>query len=277
MGLAEFVARWVQSPSDYDVIVAGTLAAAWVGEHLPVISRRSVGHTLYTKATYKQPGGHVVLCPRNCGVLLKVKPRAKKIQFICPKCDSRATVDMPPSPDTSTILGKASIIKTQFPQTPYPIGEWKCGGPGTTPTLPQAQAATLQVPEHSMDAVQPGAFSRLPAPDPTLRSAPPLQPSVFCRMPPPALVPVPSSSRQQSVFSTMPAPGPITRSASLPSDPTLDPSTSSLKIRIRPLPLQRSHSTSITPTSAPSLDDPKKRSTSTSSSSTTVRKRRKKE
>ena len=189
-------------------------------------------HSLYTKATYNQPRGQLVLCPRNCQVVLRAKPQTNKIRFICPVCDSRATVDIP-SVDHLTPLGKAGLIKTSFPQTPYPVQEWTCNGPRVPQTLPGSQVATLQVPMQGVNAVQPSDFGMVPAPDS------------------------------------------ITRSASLPSGPTLASSSSSLRIRIPSK--KRSQSTSRTFKPAPSSDDPNQRPSSSSSSSKTTKKRQKTE
>lgn len=65
--LLSFTALWVQTPSDYDVLVAKSFSAEWTRAHEPVISRKGdAGHTLYTRFSVAQPGGMLVLCHRMC-------------------------------------------------------------------------------------------------------------------------------------------------------------------------------------------------------------------
>jgi len=144
------VSRWVQSPSDYDTIVARTFTAAWAADHLPVISRRPGQHTLYTRFSLDEPRGQPVMCPNRCGGVMSSKTNANNLRFICKGCNSRATVEKF-FLDTSTDLGKASFLKVQFPRRNYPIASWTSDGllngqnpPAPPPTTPPVQT---QMPE----------------------------------------------------------------------------------------------------------------------------------
>ena len=90
--LAEFTSRWVQSGTrDLDIIVASTIDHEWARIHKPVLSTREHHHVLYTKSQASQPEGKLVICHRNCGVLISSKARKETVVHTCTGCESKTS------------------------------------------------------------------------------------------------------------------------------------------------------------------------------------------
>jgi hypothetical protein len=121
--LTDFSTRWVQTPSDYDFLVAGTMSADWCLKHQPVLSRNGQGHFLYSKFNIGRPGGMLVMCHLRCGKLVKSRDIGKVVQYTCTKCDSRCTTERILT-DQETTLGRCALVKAEYPLRLYPA-EWR--------------------------------------------------------------------------------------------------------------------------------------------------------
>ena len=159
--------RWIQTPSDYDFLVAATMSADWAHRHKPVISRRCADqiHTLYSKFSFEQPGGEIVLCHRRCGQPLKSRLDVKtnKVAILCPGCGSKCKVPKVVS-DRTTVLGRRGIVKSAYPQTQFPT-EWKNhvpSQPGLSPSFSRSVTPALPPSSHQ------------PSPTPSLRKRSPV-------------------------------------------------------------------------------------------------------
>jgi hypothetical protein len=113
--LTEFTIAWVQTPSDYDFLIARTVRDDWAAMNLPVISRRGVHH-LYTGYHVTEPNGAVLICPYDCGIENRNWDSTKKKQIIvkCRRCKGSCSfrrVEL----DSKALLGSRRIIKVDFP------------------------------------------------------------------------------------------------------------------------------------------------------------------
>lgn len=124
--LAEFLAQWVQSPSELDVIVASTISEIWAAIHQPVISMVDKGkiiHSLYTKFSQDEPDGQIVVCPKDCNLPMTTRTASYRTRrHICP-CGYRATVKKGEL-DGTTVLGARRLVKIAFPQDRY-LADWE--------------------------------------------------------------------------------------------------------------------------------------------------------
>jgi len=96
----------------------------WVHEHQPVISRHSTGHQLYSKFSVERPRGMVVLCHRvECKQVLKFRINGIWVDMTCPGCKSTCRMRKHVT-DDKTPLGKASIVRVQYPPPQFPTEWW---------------------------------------------------------------------------------------------------------------------------------------------------------
>ena len=124
----------MQTPSDYDTLVAKTMTPEWVEQHQPVISRRGPPggiHTTYVKKQAKKPNGKIVLCHRRCNQPLIHRLGATNIRFECLECRSRCSVPLPEIDNHST-LGRKNLVKTRYPIEQCP-GNWTDPAPMPSP------------------------------------------------------------------------------------------------------------------------------------------------
>ncbi|KAF9781086.1 hypothetical protein BJ322DRAFT_1023203 [Thelephora terrestris] len=217
--LTRFVALWVQTPSGYDFLISRAFDGRWCNDHRPVISRKVDGHIAYDMFSLERPGGQVVLCHRNCGQLLKYRPKGSKVRFSCPGCGSSTTTPKITS-DRATCLGRRDIVKAPFPPKQFPT-EWKLGTPneGTDGRAPEiARSRSLPIPSISIlptPTFQPPTRTLTPLPT----SRPVL--SASTSMPSPRLIiKVPARPRVTSSNSPTPTPPPL--SPNEPSSSTSD-------------------------------------------------------
>jgi hypothetical protein len=121
----EFSSRWVQTPSDYDFLVADTMPAEWCQTNQPVLSRHGKGHSVYSKFSFGRPNGMLVLCHRRCDKVVTSRDMGKgrRVQYKCEECGSRCTTARIQN-DRTTNLGRRSIVKAEYPLALYPV-EWK--------------------------------------------------------------------------------------------------------------------------------------------------------
>jgi hypothetical protein len=256
--MVDFAARWVQSPSDYDFLIASTLKTSWVAAHGPVLSTHDHGHILYTRFSLSEPGGNVVVCHRNCVRGLEYRPGKNNVTFTCQDCKSRCKTPIIKT-DETTVLGREALINTVYPQAQYPT-EWRF--------LPSPDEANNPQPSFPL-VVQPQA-----APKDKVRTKIRATTTKKVRA-------ASTPNIKTSVASGHLAPPEmITRAASLPgsSTSTATPSSSSLKIRLPPRPyvelITRSHSFPRS-SNDPSSTVRHKRLPDEVMSSTTTHKRRK--
>ena len=130
--VAKFVARWVQSPSGHDFLVASTIPSDWARLHMPVISKGGT-HSLYTKYHQMEPNGQLVKCHRMCCGGMRLDSRSKTLRIICSTCNSRCPIPRVQL-DPAKPLGHKYLIKTEFPRVLFPT-QWECG-PLTGPEKP---------------------------------------------------------------------------------------------------------------------------------------------
>lgn len=119
----EFIARWVQSFSGYDSIVASTMTPDWARAHMPVISLSSTQHVMYTAWDVARPHGQNVVCWQECNARLDKDIRANTVRLTCSACKAKTTVPKV-LPRRDTALGKRSLVKVAFPVPKYPA-EWE--------------------------------------------------------------------------------------------------------------------------------------------------------
>ena len=102
------------------------MGADWAALHRPVISRKGVGHVLYTKWTMQEPMGAILMCNKTCKQVLDYSQGDTNIRYHCPACKMRCYIPLFPS-DRTTALGRAGLVKTVFPQPQYPA-QWVAEG-----------------------------------------------------------------------------------------------------------------------------------------------------
>lgn len=218
--IADFAARWVQSPSDYDFLVASTLKTSWVAARGPVLSTHEHGHTLYTQFSLSEPGGDIVVCHRNCLRKLVCRPSKNNVCFTCNDCGSRCKTPIIMT-DKTTVLGREALINTVYPQAQYPT-EWRF--------LPQSDEANNPQPPYPL----------------VVKPRPALEDKKSTKV----KVRATSTANVKTSMASghLAAPETMIRAASLPgsSTSTVTPSSTSLKIRLPPRPyvelMPRSHS-----------------------------------
>ena len=116
--------QWIQSPSDYNSIVAAKFSVDWANFHQPVILTHKHGHEVYIKFHYEKPEDKVYYCPSGCA--RNFKPWFSTQSSVCLTClqcgKYRATIGrgIPPGPP----LGLKSLIRTKFPRELLVIGKW---------------------------------------------------------------------------------------------------------------------------------------------------------
>ena len=127
--LVHFCTRWAQSPSAFDFLVASTMPTDWVEVHKPVLSTRTMGHAIYTRFSFAEPFGKIVLCHRMCTGQLRAKAGKTTTKITCMTCGSTCSVPKVTT-DRTTTLGRQSMVKVAYPQEQYPT-EWKLPQPGS--------------------------------------------------------------------------------------------------------------------------------------------------
>ena len=114
--IAAFAIRWIRTAStDLDVIIGNTIDQEWARLHQPVVSTKEEGHILYTRFDTAQPEGKLVCCPYDCKAPIVANKKERNVQFTCTGCKCRATAKLVKS-DRETVLGRAGLRKTTFPQ-----------------------------------------------------------------------------------------------------------------------------------------------------------------
>ena len=236
--ITQFVTRWVQTPSDYDFLVATTMTKDWIHRHQPVISRHSTGHQLYSRFSVESPRGMRVLCHRReCNQVLKYRIHGEQVHISCPGCGSKCRIPKFVT-DSGHVLGRAGIVRVVYPPPEFPT-EWRL--PTEGPLRDQARPPRKTTP----------IITRRPQ----SVAIPPPPPASDHRPPPPAHLRHPldhrSSQLSHSVsLDPLPTPPPKLKASS---------SSSSLYITVPPLnsAITRSRSTpairnqSATPTPPP--------------------------
>ena len=300
--LVNFCTRWAQSPSGFDFLVASTMPTNWVEVHKPVLSTRTRGHTVYTKFSFAEPFGKIVLCHRMCTGQLRAKAGKTNTKITCMTCGSTCSVPKFTT-DRTTTLGRESMVKFVYPQEQYPT-EWKLPEPGSKftqavhPTTLPAQNSPVVTPsleniQVPIPPAQEPPVTTLPVQMPPI-ATPPVQRSQAATrssqksrpVPPPVTKEPPSLSLVRAALQEL-SPPPALRTRSLPvasgSTPRVPASPHRLVIKLPALPLAHSKSTSDLPEPPATTPDPeassvatrRKRSTTVTSSSSNPKRSKK--
>lgn len=189
--VAEFVARWVQSPSGYDFLVASTVPVDWARSHMPVISTAGQHHT-YVRFRFEEPWGKFIVCPKGHRGDFKISSRATSWRVICRGCGARSNVPRVEL-DSQQPLGRKAFVKTEFPVKQHVVA-WQLGpttdGEDPPPLLPQPCPALA------------ASFKPAPSPSTSVTVAPveeqtpaaPVRSRATGEMPRTTSLPVPSGS-----------------------------------------------------------------------------------
>jgi len=122
--VTNFAARWAQTPSGYDTLVAMTMDCDWVLAHLPVISSHKTGHHVYNKFSVARPQGLLIRCHRpECVQPISDRVVDRAVHLICRGCGSTARIPEWKN-DQGTALRAAAIVKAVFPLGYYHV-EWR--------------------------------------------------------------------------------------------------------------------------------------------------------
>ncbi|KAF9789555.1 hypothetical protein BJ322DRAFT_1177906 [Thelephora terrestris] len=227
--LLPLISDWVQTSSDYDVLIAKSVQAGWAHRNHPVLSRRGHDpsrytkftsteephvmasgkddHILYTRFDLGQPGGRIVRCFRGCEKGIGAKPGKNTVRI---KCDGSFRSS------TETTLGRFSLVAVAYPQELYPTPHWN-------PTNTENDQA--------------GPSMLTPAPPPATPTPPPERSTCTSQEPaPPPSPPLQSTLRPPRL-------DPMVRSISLPSMTSTESTTPMQRrlptIRIPPRPLRQ--------------------------------------
>jgi hypothetical protein len=106
-----------------------------VATHGPVLSTHNHGHILYTRFSFSEPGGNIVVCHRNCTQGLDYRPSKNNVTFMCEDCGSRCKTPIIKT-DRTTVLGREALINTVYLQAQYPT-EWRFLTPSDEANTPQ--------------------------------------------------------------------------------------------------------------------------------------------
>jgi hypothetical protein len=216
--LLDVAAAWVQTLSDYDVLMARFIKGSWASNHLPILSRHGhnptrfttffVGnvpqpvpdaarpdpndHILFTTFSMGSPAGMVVRCPITAHQGIGFKQTSKGVRITCKVCLSKCTIPQFRS-DLDSPLKAEGLVAVNYPPSQY-AAQWELSPQAlqTNPKIPRAETPTPETPV------------REPKQGPTIHVS---HPDV------------------------------VARSSSLPSSTTITPrsSSSSLRIRIPPM------------------------------------------
>ena len=139
--LLDLSAYWIQTLSDYDVLVAKTVLSKWAKKHMPGISRHSHNpayyttfisegppqpipiscqddHILFTEFSLSQPGGQSVKCHNRYKQSISPKQIATRVHIMCNACKSRCMVKKFKT-DMATILRRHALVTVRYPQDQY--------------------------------------------------------------------------------------------------------------------------------------------------------------
>jgi len=143
--LLDLVAYWVQTFSDYDILIPKVMTCDWAKEHMPVLSRHGHNparyttfisgdppapipitsapgqddHILFTKFNFGQPGGRVVLCHERCDQEVLPKQTKAGVRMECVGCGSKCTIPQFKTTQT-TPLERHAFVAVKYPQDQYP-------------------------------------------------------------------------------------------------------------------------------------------------------------
>ena len=245
--LLDLATYWVQSFSNYDVLMAKTFPSDWALVHMPIISRRehdptryttfTMGnperpvpitlapgphdHILFTKFSFGQPGGQVVLCHMRCNTSIKVKQTPNGVRLICNGCKSRCTISQFKTTRQDT-LTRRGLMAVAYPQKQYTTWwerpEPSTDVPGIGTTQPQRRTGRpptrniasgsnlLQLPE--------GIVRSTSLPSMNIKNSPSPSPSPLAQLPHMpsapnlALARLSAAERSRSTSGTPPPPSP---------------------------------------------------------------------
>ena len=153
--LSDFIAAWVRTPSDFDVLYASVFRDIWGRKHRMVVSTGRDAHMLYTGFTITEPDGKLVRCHNRCGNQDRSHHVAgNHVIFVCRKCRSECRIGLTAA-DTSTVLGGRKLVKVPYPQE-QAATEWRYmprkdgKAPAQVPATSTSRKASAQVPSTSI-------------------------------------------------------------------------------------------------------------------------------
>ena len=261
--LLDLAAYWVQTPSDYDVLMAKVLNTSWALDHMPVLSMRGHSserfttyttgkppapvpitsipgqddHILFTKFEFGQPGGKLVLCPGRCEAKMDPKQTKGGVRCVCEgtECEYKCTIPQFKT-DQTTRLGRRGLVAIKYPPEIF-HAQWTWGGgDNPRPTLPLPPPPTpspqpsAPPPSHE---IKPLPTARLPHLEAMTRSIslPPSRTITPMPSSSPLVIRIPRMSSTQSLSSAGPSMTRRTRSAT--ATPPLEASQESSESKKR--------------------------------------------
>ncbi|KAF9642917.1 hypothetical protein BDM02DRAFT_3132771 [Thelephora ganbajun] len=160
--LLDLVAYWVQTLSDYNVLMAKAMTCDWAKEHMPVLSRQGNDPTCHTTYTSGNPPAPVPItpAPSQDDHILYTKFSLGQPKGMTVLCHLRCTIAKF-STDMATPLGRQVLVAVKYPLEQFPT-QWELPKPGpfnvTTATVATHEATTppaILPPRHRLAAHPP--------------------------------------------------------------------------------------------------------------------------
>ena len=148
--VADFVSAWVQTNSDYDVLVGKTISSTWATKHQPVLSTRS-GHVLYTGYNPIEPEGKLIKCPLACGRGFRTDSSKHSMKVTCLACGYHCLIRKTTKKDPGDKLRKEGLVKVKFPRELLSV-DWRVAEKKKAPPTQPSTRDLIDDPE--MGAIQ---------------------------------------------------------------------------------------------------------------------------
>ena len=170
--LLDVTAAWVQTLSDYDVLMARCIKSSWASNHLPILSRHghdrsrfttffvdnvpqpvpdsarpdANDHVLFTSFSMGSPAGMVVRCPITAHQGIGFKQTNKGVRVTCKVCLSKCTIPQFRSDPTSP-LKPEGLVAINYPPAQY-AAQWEMSPQALRPNAktPRAETPTPDTP-----------------------------------------------------------------------------------------------------------------------------------
>ena len=170
--LLDVTAAWIQTLSDYDVLMARFIKHSWASNHLPILSQHGHdttrfttffinnvpqpvpnaaradpnNHTLFTTFSMGSPAGMVVHCPITAHQGIGFKQTNKGVRVTCKVCLSKCTIPQFKS-DPSSPLKSEGLVAINYPPAQYAV-QWELSPQAlqTNAKRPQAEIPTPDIP-----------------------------------------------------------------------------------------------------------------------------------
>ena len=212
--LADLVAAWIQTPSDFDELFASAVRSDWARIHRPVVSRSHHRHVLYTGYHATEPNGELVQCHQGCGIENRhYDVHNKFVTITCRGCNSECKV-VKTTPSLKTSLSSRSLVRTVFPQ-PTTRAQWTFKDPkGALSVLKKGPPTILTVVPPTHLAPPPISNRSISLPVEQLPPLPPITPT-----PPTPVTPAQQALQRPTIALPVRTTAPrMVRSRSAPQD-----------------------------------------------------------